>query len=137
MVKPFLNEELTTRSKLYADLDQLHAGVSADILPIELGGRAGYIDGLAWFEVLRSADRVLSQYWTTNGFGLVPTGDEVADAAAAAAAANGTAGLLASKLAAVTNKDQLLENLKNVQLPTGLMASFSSPMSLFGRSGGN
>lgn len=125
VIKPFLSEEITTRSHLYSDLDNFHQVIGQDRLPVELGGTCGPMDGNVWLKELEANDHNLSKYWAKNGFGLVPTGDpdESEDAQV-------SGNFLSRQLAAV-RKEPLIENLKDVQNRIPTCITNFTPFSLF------
>lgn len=143
-IKPFLSEELTSRSRLYSDLAAFHKqGIDRVRLPEELGGTDGPLDGKRWLKRLTNNERRATRYWVYSGFGLVPSdedgsselagGEQPAAEGGVAGAAAGAGAFLSGGLGRLTSGNLMqkpsMDNFK-VGMPSFSSLTSTLPSSL-------
>lgn len=81
VIKPFLNPELTARSKLHSDLQSLGMLLGTNVLPSELGGSLAPMNGGEWFSKLIASRGQFAKYWSKySAFGFTcNSGETIAD----------------------------------------------------------
>lgn len=80
VIKPFLNPELTARSRLHSDLQSLGTTLGTNVLPLELGGNLPPMNGSLWFNKLSTSSGQYVKYWckySSYGFTQNPSADEL------------------------------------------------------------
>ncbi|KAI1300135.1 Alpha-tocopherol transfer protein-like [Halotydeus destructor] len=110
VIKPLLNEEITSRGHVYASAEALHQTIGPELLPDELGGTSGplSLDSAAWLQELNMNEKHWSKNWYEQGYGYIAGADGPTP--------EGAAGFFSSKLAAV-KEQPLIENI-NSKLPS-------------------
>lgn len=128
VIKPFVNEDISTRTKLFSDMESFHDVISVDRLPAELGGNRGTMRGLDLYQDLVSNRSAITRYWTSSGFGILPSGDDDDDSSPDVTQIfddlEGKASSIMKNISANVNKDELMENFAKIQ--TNCITNFQS-----------
>ena len=129
VIKPFVNEDISTRTKLFSDMESFHDVISPDRLPAELGGNRGTMRGLELYQDLVSNRSPITRYWTSSGFGVLPSGDDDEDETSPDVTQifddlEGKASSIMKNFSANVKKDELMENFAKIH--TNCITNFQS-----------